>query len=161
MSLTLSSLQNIPLSFASVSIGCRDEHTLPKKLEAISAAGFNAIELGFPDLLSFASLYMKKEVGPYDYDDLVAGAKVIKAMCDAKQLKILILQPFSNFEGWQEGSDERKDAFTRAEGWIRIMEAAGTDMLQVRSLFLSDTHSTNSPSGRLVRLTRRKNWHRS
>ena len=133
MSLTLSSLQNIPLSYASVSIGCRDDHTLSKKLNAIAAAGFNAIELGFPDLLSFASTYMKKEVGAYDYDDLVVSAKVVKAMCDSKNLKILILQPFSNFEGWAEGSEERKDAFRRAEGWIRIMEAAGTDMLQVRT----------------------------
>jgi sugar phosphate isomerase/epimerase len=132
MSLTAENTKNIPVCFASVSIGCRDEHTLPKKLEAISSAGFSAIELGFPDLLAFASTYMKREVGEYDYDDLVISAKVVKAMCDAKKLKVLILQPFANFEGWQEGSEERKDAFTRAEGWIRIMEAVGTDMLQVR-----------------------------
>jgi sugar phosphate isomerase/epimerase len=133
MSLTTQNLKDIPTCFASVSIGCRDEHTLPKKLEAISSAGFSAIELGFPDLLAFASTYMKKEVGEYEYDDLVISAKVVKAMCDAKKLKVLILQPFANFEGWQEGSEERKDAFTRAEGWIRIMEAVGTDMLQVRN----------------------------
>ncbi|THX59365.1 putative 4-hydroxyphenylpyruvate dioxygenase [Aureobasidium pullulans] len=136
MSLTNASLRNLPVCYASVSIGCREEHTLPKKLEAISQAGFTAIELGFPDLLAFASTYMKKEVGAYDYDDLVISAKVVKAMCEAKKLKVLILQPFANFEGWQEGSEERKDAFTRAEGWIRIMEAVGTDMLQVGS---SDT----------------------
>ncbi|KAI4732576.1 putative 4-hydroxyphenylpyruvate dioxygenase [Aureobasidium sp. EXF-12298] len=133
MSLTTENTKNIPTCFASVSIGCRDEHTLPKKLEAISSAGFSAIELGFPDLLAFASTYTKKEVGEYDYDDLVISAKVVKAMCDAKKLKVLILQPFANFEGWQEGSKERKDAFHRAENWIRIMEAAGTDMLQVIS----------------------------
>jgi sugar phosphate isomerase/epimerase len=133
MSLTTENVKDIPTCFASVSIGCRDEHTLPKKLEAISSAGFSAIELGFPDLLAFASTYMKKEVGEYEYDDLVISAKVVKAMCDAKKLKVLILQPFANFEGWQEGSEERKDAFTRAEGWIRIMEAVGTDMLQVRN----------------------------
>lgn len=54
-------------------------------------------------------------------------------MCDAKGLKILILQPFANFEGWPEGSDERKDAWTRVEGWVKIMHAAGTDLLQVGS----------------------------
>ncbi|KAJ9663443.1 hypothetical protein H2201_005651 [Coniosporium apollinis] len=133
MSLSLDSLQSIPVSYASVSIGYKEEHTLPKKLEAISAAGFQAIELGFPDLLSFASLYLKKEVGPKDWDDLCTAAKVVKSQCDAKGLKILILQPFSNFEGWSEGSDERKDAFDRAKGWIKIMEACGTDMLQVGS----------------------------
>jgi sugar phosphate isomerase/epimerase len=44
-----------------------------------------------------------------------------------------VLQPFANFEGWSEGSVERAMAWKRAEGWMRIMEAAGTDMLQVGS----------------------------
>lgn len=83
------------------------------------------------DLLPFASQHLGHEVGPYDYDDLCTTAKEVKAQCDSKGLKILILQPFANFEGWSEGSKEREDAFTRAKGWIRIMEAAGTDMLQV------------------------------
>lgn len=47
-----------------------------------------------------------------------------------------MLQPFANFEGWPEGSAGRHDALSRARGWIRIMRAAGTDMLQVGS---SDT----------------------
>ncbi len=46
-------------------------------------------------------------------------------------LKIVMLQPFANFEGWKPQSEERKEAFRRAKGWIRIMEAVGTDMLQV------------------------------
>ena len=104
---------------------------------------------------------MKKEVGAYDYDDLVVAAKVVKAMCDSKNLKILILQPFSNFEGWAEGSEERKDAFRRAEGWIRIMEAAGTDMLQVRvaqNQQPKDIKLMNS-TGRLLRHTSREDRH--
>ena len=132
---TMQSLDKIPTCYASVSIGCREEHTLPKKLDAIAAAGFQAIELGFPDLLSFANQHLrpKKEITNYDYDDLCTAAKEVKSMCEARGLKILILQPFSNFEGWQEGSEERKDAWTRVDGWTRIMEAAGTDMLQVGS----------------------------
>ncbi|KAK4561131.1 hypothetical protein LTR86_005086 [Recurvomyces mirabilis] len=139
--MNLTDLDSIPLCYASVSIGCREEHTLPEKLEAISAAGFQAIELGFPDLVTFANQHLRpseQDTGPdeitnYDYDNLCAVAKVVKTMCDAKGLKILILQPFANFEGWQEGSEERVDAWKRAEGWMRVMEAAGTDMLQVGS----------------------------
>ncbi|GAB7359446.1 hypothetical protein MBLNU230_g6094t1 [Neophaeotheca triangularis] len=135
------SLTNIPLAYASCSIGCKKEHTLPKKLEAIASAGFTAIELSMPDLLSLANQHLRPsqqadgpdEIGPYDYDDLCSVAKLVRTMCDAKGLKVLILQPFANFEGWPEGSDERKDAWRRAEGWVRIMEAAGTDMLQVGS----------------------------
>ncbi|KAL9079614.1 MAG: hypothetical protein Q9157_001499 [Trypethelium eluteriae] len=136
MSLSLSSLEEIPICYASCSIGCKPEDTLPKKLDAIASAGFQAIELSMPDLLSFASLHLRHDVGPYDFDDLGSAAKVVKTMCDAKGLKILILQPFANFEGWKEGSEERIDAFTRARGWVEIMKACGTDMLQVGS---SDT----------------------
>ncbi len=131
MSLTLSSLQSIPTSYATCSIGYNEEHTLPKKLDAISGAGFSAIELSFPDILSFASLHLEHEVQPVDYDDLCIACKAIKSMCDARGLEILMLQPFANFEGWPEGSDGRQDAFTRAKGWIRLMQACGTDMLQV------------------------------
>lgn len=131
MSLSASSFESIPVCYASCSIGCRPEDTLPKKLDAISGAGFRAIELSMPDLLSFASLHLRHDVGPYDFNDLCSAAKVVKTMCDAKHLKILILQPFANFEGWAEGSEERIDAFTRARGWVEIMKACGTDMLQV------------------------------
>ncbi|KAF2405456.1 xylose isomerase-like protein [Trichodelitschia bisporula] len=133
MALKSSSLSKIPTAFASCSIGCRDDHTLPKKLQAISAAGFSAIELSMPDIVSFASTYFHQPVASDHYDSLVEAARVIRGICDTQGLEILMLQPFSNFEGWQHGSDERKDAFDRARGWIRIMEAAGTDMLQVGS----------------------------
>jgi sugar phosphate isomerase/epimerase len=131
MALQRASLTAIPISFATCSIGCKDEHTLPKKLGAIASAGFTAIELSMPDIVSFASHYLKQEVGPYDFDQLVTAAHVIKDMCEARRLKVLMLQPFGNFEGWRKGSEEREDAFRRAKGWMRIMEAAGTDMLQV------------------------------
>ncbi|KAE9964895.1 hypothetical protein BLS_007991 [Venturia inaequalis] len=138
MALQLSSLKAIPVSYATCSIGCRPEHTLPKRLDAIASAGFTAIELSMPDILEFASMHLRKEVGPYDYDDLVTASKLVRGMCDAKDLKVLMLQPFSNFEGWPENSSEREDAFRRARGWVKIMEAVGTDMLQVGS---SDTPS--------------------
>ena len=47
-----------------------------------------------------------------------------------------MLQLFSNFEGHPRGSRAREAAFARARGWIHIMKALGTDMLQVGS---SDT----------------------
>jgi sugar phosphate isomerase/epimerase len=73
------------------------------------------------------------EVEPKNYDELCKVATAIKKECAKRELGIMMLQPFSNFEGWPEGSDRRKDAFERARGWIRIMQAAGTDMLQVGS----------------------------
>lgn len=132
MSLSKDSLSEIPICYATVSVGTPN-HPLDKKLEAIAAAGFQGIELGFPDLLSFASKNLGKDVGSHDFDVLCNAGLEVKRICKELGLKIVMLQPFSNFEGWKPQSQERKDAFRRAKGWIKIMEAVGTDMLQVGS----------------------------
>lgn len=123
------SADQIPLSIATVSIGCDASHTLPKKLSAIASAGFTGIELGFPDLVSFAGEHLRHEVASDAYDDLVAAAKVVKAMCEAKKLEIMLLQPFTNFEGWKEGTKEREDVFTKLHGWIEVSSQVWTDPL--------------------------------
>lgn len=128
--LSKDSLAEIPTCYATVSVGT-PKHPLDEKLKAIAAAGFQGIELGFPDLLSFASKNLGKDVGPQDFGLLCNAGLEVKRMCDELGLKIVMLQPFSNFEGWKPQSEERKDAFRRAKGWIKIMEAVGTDMLQV------------------------------
>ena len=127
--------KNFPASFASCSIGCKPEHTLPKKLDAIARAGFQGIELSMPDLLSFACESLKREIKPDDYDNLAHTATQVRAMCDAKGLEIMLMQPFANYEGWLDRSQERVDVMKRVEGWIKIMEAAGIKTLQVGSIF--------------------------
>lgn len=134
MPISRSSLNSIPTSFTSVSVGTPSD-PLESKLLAISSAKFQAIELGFPDLLSFASSFHKKEIKEDDYDSLCSAGEEVKKLCKKYNLGIMMLQPFSNFEGWPKGSRERDDAFKRAKGWIRIMQAVGTDMLQVRLPF--------------------------
>jgi sugar phosphate isomerase/epimerase len=108
-------------------------HTLHQKIEAIREAGFDGIELSFPDLQAYASRHFGREIAEDDYPSLCEASKALGAMCSGHGLKILVLQPFANFEGWPEGSEERQDAFKRAEAWIGIMDAVGTDMLQVGS----------------------------
>ncbi|BDD56730.1 hypothetical protein MAP00_002160 [Monascus purpureus] len=128
-----SSLQKIPLCYASCSIGSDASDTLPKKLEAISAAGFKAIELSFPDIVDYASRILGHQVATGNYAELITAAGEIRKLCEANSLKILMLQPFANWEGWPKDSAERQDAVTRANGWIEIMNVVGTDMLQVGS----------------------------
>ena len=86
-----------------------------------------------PNLLSFASEIWEKEVEAGDYDSLCKAGAEVKMLCQQYELKILMLQPFANFEGWPEGSSVREDVLERARGWMRITEAVGTDMLQVGS----------------------------
>ncbi|KAL2015116.1 hypothetical protein VTK56DRAFT_6290 [Thermocarpiscus australiensis] len=121
-----------PVAYASCSIGL-PRHTLHQKIEAIREAGFDGIELSFPDLQAYASRHFGCDIAEDDYNSLCEAAKAVSDMCAGHGLKILVLQPFSNFEGWPVGSKEREDAFARAKGWIEVMEAARTDMLQVGS----------------------------
>ena len=141
------SFSEIPVSFASCSIGL-PRHTLHQKVEAISQAGFDGIELSFPDLKSFADDYFHRQIADADYTSLCEAASEVQQLCQNNGLKILVLQPFSNFEGWPEGSPEREDAFARARGWIDIMTALGTDMLQVGS---SDSPTITSSVSQLAR----------
>ena len=81
-----------------------------------------------PDPLPFSNEKLKKEVGPKGYDDMCQVGPEVKKLCQELGLKILILQPFANSEGWKKGSVEAKDAI---DGWVQIMESVGVDMLQV------------------------------
>lgn len=125
------SLRRVPLSYATCSIGTSKQDTLPRKLEAISNAGFTAVELSFPDILAYGSSIMDHEVEAENFSELARVAAEIRKLMDANGLKVMMLQPFANFEGWPIGSLERQDAYRRAEGWIEIMNVVGTDLLQV------------------------------
>ena len=126
----LSSLRKIPLSYASCSIG-KSSDSLQQRLEAITNAGFTAIELSFPDIKQYAEHLLSKQVGADDFEELCRAAQEIGKLCQQLNLKIMMLQPFANFEGWPKGSSDREKAFSKARGWIRLMNACGTDLLQV------------------------------
>ncbi|CAG8364803.1 unnamed protein product [Penicillium salamii] len=125
MSISRASLQKIPLSYASCSIGCGPKDTLPRCLEAISAAGFTAIELSFPDILDYGLQLTGQPISPIDYPKIILIAEEIRKLCDSHGLSIMMLQPFSNFEGWVKGSMDREEAFARASGWMEIMNVVG------------------------------------
>ncbi|KFY48098.1 hypothetical protein V495_01615 [Pseudogymnoascus sp. VKM F-4514 (FW-929)] len=127
-----SPLSSIPFSIATVSVGYSST-PLHSKLYAIAQAGFTGIELAFEDLVSFANIHLLRDVDEDDYDSLYEAAIEIHNLCVAQKLEIVILQPFSNFEGWPEHSDERMAAFKKARGWIKIMKGLETNMLQVGS----------------------------
>ena len=135
------SLRRIPLAYASCSIGSTSSDTLPRKLEAISAGGFSAIELSFPDIIAYGSSILGHEIAPDNYEELKKASAEIKKLVAANGLKVMMLQPFANFEGWAVGSVERRNAFARANGWIEIMDVVGTDLLQVSSPLRSSIFS--------------------
>jgi 4-hydroxyphenylpyruvate dioxygenase len=88
--------------------------TLPDKLEAATAAGFDGVEIFEADLLAF-------DGPPSD----------IRAMCEDLGLSIFIYQPFRDFEAMPE--PQRTRNLDRAERKFDLMQALGTDLLLVCS----------------------------
>lgn len=130
----MDSLDSIPTAYASCSIGTNPEKSLPDRLEAISNAGFQAIELSMPDLVSFANEHFKtKDIDDHAFDKLEQASQALKKILDQNKLTVFMMQPFANYEGWEHGSAEYKDAWERVEGWTKIMKAVDCDMLQVGS----------------------------
>ncbi|KAJ6441618.1 hypothetical protein O9K51_05169 [Purpureocillium lavendulum] len=127
--------QSIPTSFASCSLSNRPGQTLQHKMSVIRGAGFDAMELAMPDVLHFAEQESGSRPDERDFDALVPVATRIRALAEEQGLDILMLQPFSRFEGWSASLHprERQDALVRAKGWMSIMEALGTQILQVGS----------------------------
>ncbi|MDN0075170.1 TIM barrel protein [Crenobacter sp. SG2303] len=88
--------------------------TLPEKLEAIAAAGFDGVEIFENDLLYF-------DGSPRD----------AKRICDDLGLKIMLFQPFRDFEGGRR--DKLQHNLDRAERKFDLMQELGTDRILVCS----------------------------
>ncbi|KAK9895327.1 putative 3-dehydroshikimate dehydratase [Cystobasidium minutum MCA 4210] len=137
----------VPLCYATPSCGMHKNHTLPMKLEAIAQAGFDSIELGMPDLQAYAQQQLgssftplSEEDGSGDLRSLIKIAEEVKQLCQDLKLEILCLQPFSQFEGYKD-DNKREARLRKAKVWMDVMEALGTDMLQVGST--DDKESTS------------------
>lgn len=97
-------------SIATVSIS----GDLKEKLEAISAAGFDGVEIFENDFLTF-------DASPRDVGKMVRDAG----------LEITLFQPFRDFEGLPE--PQRSRAFDRAERKFDTMQELGTELMLVCS----------------------------
>ncbi|MDP3414412.1 bifunctional sugar phosphate isomerase/epimerase/4-hydroxyphenylpyruvate dioxygenase family protein [Falsiroseomonas sp.] len=102
--------QRLPRSIATVCLS----GTLPDKLEAAAAAGFDGVEIFENDLLTFDGT-------PAD----------VRRMCEDLGLAITIFQPFRDFEGMPE--PQRRRNLDRAERKFDTMQALGTDLILVCS----------------------------
>jgi 4-hydroxyphenylpyruvate dioxygenase len=106
----MSTLAALPKSIATVSLS----GTLPEKLEAAAAIGFDGVEIFENDLLTY-------DGSPAD----------VLAIADGLGLIITIFQPFRDFEAMQEPQRQRN--LDRAERKFDVMQALGTDLLLVCS----------------------------
>ncbi|MDX9685246.1 bifunctional sugar phosphate isomerase/epimerase/4-hydroxyphenylpyruvate dioxygenase family protein [Pseudomonas protegens] len=94
--------------------------TLPEKLEAIAAAGFDGVEIFENDLLY--------------YD---GSPREIKQMCADLGVAITLFQPFRDFEGCRR--DRLPRNLERAERKFDLMQELGTDLVLVCSNASADS----------------------
>ena len=93
--------------------------TLPEKLEAIAAAGFDGVEIFENDLLHY-------DGSPRD----------VRRLCADLGLEILLFQPFRDFEGCRRERLGRN--LERAERKFDLMQELGTDLMLVCSNVAAD-----------------------
>jgi 4-hydroxyphenylpyruvate dioxygenase len=94
--------------------------TLPDKLEAAAAIGFDGVEIMEADLLAF-------DGSPAD----------IRNICEELDLAIYLYQPFRDFEAMPD--PQRGRNLDRAERKFDVMQALGTDLILVCSNTLPAT----------------------
>ena len=94
--------------------------TLPEKLEAIAAAGFDGVEIFENDLLY--------------YD---GSPREIRQMCADLGIAITLFQPFRDFEGCRRERLARN--LERAERKFDLMQELGTDLVLVCSNASADS----------------------
>ena len=95
--------------------------TLPEKLRAIADAGFTDVEIFESDLIAYHG-------SPAD----------VKNICDDLGLKIITVQPFRDFEGYDE--PRRSKTFDRAERKFDLLQTLGADLLFVCSSVSPEAH---------------------
>ncbi len=98
----------LPKSIATVSIS----GTLPEKLEAAAAIGFDGVEIFENDLLTFEGF-----------------PKDVRYLADSLGLTITCFQPFRDFEAMPD--PQRARNMDRAERKFDVMMELGTDLLLV------------------------------
>lgn len=94
--------------------------TLPEKLEAIAAAGFDGVEIFENDLLYYG-----------------ASPREVRKLAADLGLAITLFQPFRDFEGCRRDRLQRN--FDRAERKFDLMQELGTDLVLVCSNVAGDS----------------------
>ncbi|EKM57748.1 uncharacterized protein PHACADRAFT_170959 [Phanerochaete carnosa HHB-10118-sp] len=107
-------------------------HTLPIKLRAIYDAGFTQVEVGLPDLETYAHQefngdYNKlDEGGKGDLDKLCEAAKKVRGLCHELGIEVLVVHPFSTYEGYGD-AQKKKQGLGRAQAWFRVLRVGSSD----------------------------------
>ena len=86
---------SLKLGILSLSVGRASVHSFEHKCDVLKETGFEGIELFIDDLEAIAAEFP----GGLNNENRLLAAHRIRAICDARQLKIIDLQPLLFFGG--------------------------------------------------------------
>jgi 4-hydroxyphenylpyruvate dioxygenase len=86
---------SLKLGILSLSVGRASVHTLEQKFDALKATGFRGVELFIDDLEAIAAAFP----GGLNNENRIRAAHKVRAICDARELEIIDLQPLLFFGG--------------------------------------------------------------
>ncbi|KAI9744259.1 MAG: hypothetical protein M1818_002411 [Claussenomyces sp. TS43310] len=115
---------------SSHSLGRAWVHDLPKKLDQANEYGYHGIEVFVEDLEYVA----KALPGGLTDDNQLVAARKIRKMCDDRDLEIICLQPFTNYEGLKDPA-EHADKIAKLKLWFRIVKELRIDLILIPSSF--------------------------
>ncbi|KAJ5168260.1 3-dehydroshikimate dehydratase [Penicillium canariense] len=114
------------LAIGSLSLGQHPSHSLDHKIHVAAQHGYAGIEIVFSDLERYSQSNKLS---------VLAGAQAIKAICDERDLAILSLAPFENYEG---DRSPLVDRLQKAMRWIEVARMLHAPYLQVPAHYGTD-----------------------
>ncbi|KAK5049522.1 hypothetical protein LTR84_004451 [Exophiala bonariae] len=107
-------------------------HELEPKIKATAQAGFEAIELFYEDI-KLPSRRQTNITRPFQ-ENLYSNARLFRKLCDQYGLKVIVFQPFKNYEGLLSKS-RHEEKLAKAMVFFEICQILGADILLIPSMF--------------------------
>lgn len=116
-----------------MSLGRAWVHDFPGKINAAARHGYQGLEIFHEDLV-----YHARTLFPHASDEKaaqIAAAHDIKQLCAARNIGIINLQPFSQYDGLVD-RQQHAARIEELHHWFSLAHTLGTDMIQVPASFL-------------------------
>ncbi|OCF44443.1 hypothetical protein I317_01703 [Kwoniella heveanensis CBS 569] len=145
--ITRQELDALPLSYATPCLGLNAAHKLEDKFKAMQESGFDTVELGFGNYVAWVRSKVdlppstcpeewKVDDEPDPSDDVIwtalfNHADALKSLADHYALKLGMLQPLNQFDGWPRGHERGEWSRRKASLWLKLCSELGVGYLQV------------------------------
>ncbi|WVF67203.1 hypothetical protein IAT40_001951 [Kwoniella sp. CBS 6097] len=152
--ITKQELDSLPLGYATPCLGLNPAHKLEDKFKAMMENGFDTVELGFGNYVAWVrskadlppstcpeGWKVDDEPDPSDdeiWSALFNHADALKSLAEHYGLKLGMMQPLNQFDGWPAGHKRGEWSRRKAALWLKLCSALGVGYLQVGANDQSD-----------------------